>query len=218
MPLRSIKYLVNSYGLFYNMAIGNAAEGILMHAADKPSRARIPEAVTLTILVIVDTLLDAMGFKSMKPQLIHPQVWLLAVVIISFVLAEPWVMKTYAAVQANTTARSTIPPRILKHWEETRAAFGIDLNEERADITQFPSILEQIKQAEAARLSCSDPATQDALNERITILMRETLGPLAAELAYLREAGKLQFEVLDLLDPQQPTQDAAAALLARSPF
>ena len=196
--------------IFYNTAVGIIAEGILMHTTAQQSRDTTLGLLALMGFTVVDTIFDTVGFAKVTG--VNPTwTWLLAgLVALAVCFTEPLMEAVH-----NRFQPAAIEPDILRRWEMVCGEFGIHPDESRADITQFPAVLAQIQQAEAARLSCSVRATRVALGERVMVLMREALGPLDAELEYLQQAA------LPVAIPptyQQAVQDAAAALLVETPI
>lgn len=175
------------------------------------------------IIAIADTIMDVTATATFAGQSSFTW-WLLAgvataaVTFIQFIAAK--VMQGRASIAAPEGAESLIDPSIICRWDAVWDEFEIDPDEPRAEITQFPSVLAQIEQAEEARKGCSIRAVRVALGERVMVLMREALGPLAAELDYLKsEEGRIRATTLNTLTQQrQHEQDVVAELLASSPI
>ncbi len=75
---------------------------------------------------------------------------------------------------------------LLDRWDSVCQQYGIDLDEPRADIWNFPSELRQILELDRVYLACRRGSKdRKRLKRRIRAIMHEVLGPLAAELAFL---------------------------------
>ncbi len=180
-------------------------------------------------LLVVDSMMEIYGMWEATPTPAEPapfMMWLFAAAITAaMIFAEPLIAKLTGVKTVVKTEEiwREVDLSILDRWETVQHEFGIDPDEARAEITQFSHVLDQIELAEAARQGSSDTAVCEALDARVTILMRETLGPLAAELAYLKsEEGRIHTTVTDTFitttQQRQHEQDVAAELLARTPI
>lgn len=170
------------------------------------------------VMAIADTIMDVTATATVEGR--PSPIWLLfaGAITAAMILFELITAKT---MKAQTSV--SIAARILDRWETVQHEFGIDPDEARAEITQFRHVLDQIELAETARQGASNEATRALLDERVTILMRETLGPLAAELDYLKsEEGRIHTTVTDtfitITQQRQHEQDVAAELLACTPI
>lgn len=205
--------------------VGITVEGTRMRKAIQRSPLFIG-----AFLLVVDSMMDIYGMWEATPTPAEPaqlfMMWLFAAATTAAMFfAEPLIAKltgVKTAVKTDEIWRE-VDLSILDRWETVQHEFGIDPDEARAEITQFGHVLDQIELAETARQGASNEAIRALLDERVTILMRETLGPLAAELDYLKsEEGRIHTTVTDtfitITQQRQHEQDVAAELLACTPI
>jgi len=189
-------------------------------------RNKVP-AIIIVLAVVGDMVMDSLGIVHLHlAQIGGTQTLLYAIAAIGatilMLIAEPLMQKltgrpTTAATKGAQPKR--IDSSIIRRWELVWDEFEIDPDEPRAEITEFPSVLAQIEQIEIARLGSSDRTIRVILGERVMTLMREALGPLAAELSYLQQVSAIPVTGVER-EPSldQHVRDAAAELLAQTPI
>ncbi len=194
-----------------------------MQATNAPTKGSIG-AVLIILLILGDTVMDVMGSVHTLHKLgisLTQSLGFLALVCVIMVAAfsaEPIMAKIYRSNASVVEPVRHIDPSILRRWDSLLAELGIDYDEPRAQITQFPDVLAQIEAAEMARLNCSVRSVRVELGKRVWTLMEEVLEPLAAELHYLEEVQEPAVTTAAKPSLTQHIDDAAAELMARSPI
>jgi hypothetical protein len=104
--------------------------------------------------------------------------------------------------------------KIIRRWAKVRRSVGIDRDEPRSDLEEFPEVIRQAVELQKAILSDVPQATKQRLAQRMIQIMREALEPLALDLRVSAVFGSLGHEMEADAEQQLAVQRLASRRVA----